>query len=119
TGRQSFFEHPSGPGPWPSAFRHAGGEIIFTLSNGLRGFLLVDADGRRVDKSPGEIVSDPKRPDRLVETGVSCLSCHVRGLLPKDDQVRAHVLKNRSSFAPADVDLVKALYPSSERLRRL
>jgi hypothetical protein len=119
TGRQSIFEHPLGPVPLPSAFRHAGGEIIFSLPNGLHGFLLVDADGRRVDKAPGEIVSDPKRPDRLVETGVSCLSCHVRGLLPKDDQVRAHVLKNRSSFAPEDVDLVKALYPSSERLRRL
>jgi mono/diheme cytochrome c family protein len=119
TGRQNIFEHPLGPVPLPNAFRHAGGEIIFGLPNGLHGYLLVDANGRRVDKAPGEIVSDPRRPDRLVETGVSCLSCHVRGLLPKDDQVRAHVLKNRTAFAPAELEMVKALYPSAERFRRL
>jgi hypothetical protein len=119
TGRQNIFERPLGPAPGPHGFRHAGGEIIFSLPNGLQGYLLVDGDGRRVDKAPGEIVSDPKRPDRLVENGLSCHSCHVRGLLPKDDQVRAHVLKNARAFAPRDRDAILALYAPPERLRRL
>jgi WD40 repeat protein/mono/diheme cytochrome c family protein len=119
TGRQNVFERPLGPAPGPHGFRHAGGEIIFHLPNGLQGYLLVDGDGRRVDKAPGDIVSDPKRPDRLVENGLSCLSCHVRGLLPKDDQVRASVQKNASAFAPRDRDAILALYAPPERLRRL
>ena len=100
----------SGRRPARVSFVHAGGEIIFHLPNGLQAYLLVDGAGRRIDKAPGDIVSDPKRPDRLVETGLSCISCHVSGILPKDDQVRAHVLKNAQAFAKGDRETVQALY---------
>ncbi len=119
TGRQNVFEHPLGPAAGTSAFAHAGGEVIFHLPNGLQAYLLVDGTGRRIDKAPGEIVSDPKRPDKLVENGLSCISCHVSGLLPKDDQVRAHVLKNARAFAKADRESVLALYPPAARMRTL
>ncbi len=119
TGRQNLFEYPLGPAPGPAGFKHAGGEIIFHLPNGLQAYLLVDADGRRVDKAPGEIVSDPKRPDRLVENGLSCIGCHVTGILPKDDQIREHVRKNPRAFASEVRDDVFALYPPARRLRAL
>ncbi len=118
-GRQNIFEHPLGPGAGSNAFQHAGGEIIFSLPNGLQGYLLVDGRGQRVDKAPGEIVSDPKRPDRLVENGLSCMSCHVRGMLPKDDQVRAHVSKNPGAFTADDRAAIKALYAPAVRLKTL
>jgi hypothetical protein len=119
TGRQSLFEHPLGPHTGETSFQHAGGEIIFHLPNGLHGFLLVDGAGRRIDKAPGEIVSDPKRPDQRVETGVSCMSCHVHGMIAKADQVRAHVEKNAKAFAPADRETVKALYLPLARMKAL
>jgi mono/diheme cytochrome c family protein len=118
TGRENIFEHPLGPQGNGNGFVHAGGEILFHLPNGLQGYLLVDGRGQRVDRAPGEIVSDPSRPDRLVENGVSCLGCHVRGLLPKDDQVRAHVRKNAHAFAPDDRDLILALYVRPARWRK-
>jgi mono/diheme cytochrome c family protein len=117
TGRQNLFEHPLGPGNGANAFAQAGGEIIFNLPNGLQGYMLVNGDGQRVDKAPGEIVSDPKRPDRLVEAGVSCMSCHVKGLHPKDDQVRAHVSKNANAFPAGDRAVVKALYVPTAKFR--
>jgi mono/diheme cytochrome c family protein len=119
TGRQNIFERPLGPAPGPSAFVAAGGEIIFHLPNGFQGYLLVDAVGRRLDKAPGEIVSDAKRPDRLVVNGLSCMSCHVRGLLSKDDRVRAHVLQNAGAFSRDDRAAILALYPPTARMRRL
>jgi WD40 repeat protein len=64
-GRQNIFEHPLGPGAGSNAFQQAGGEIIFNLPNGFQAYLLVDGRGQRVDKAPGEIVSDPKRPARF------------------------------------------------------
>src|SRR5262249_19062012 len=79
TGRQNLFEHPLGPAAGETSFAHAGGEMIFDLPNGLHAYLLADGLGRRVDKGPVEIVSDPKRPDQRVETGVSCMTCHARG----------------------------------------
>jgi WD40 repeat protein/mono/diheme cytochrome c family protein len=119
TDRQNLFEHPLGPTPGQNSFQHAGGEIIFSLPNGLHAYLLVDGVGRRVDRAPIEIVSDPKRPDRFVETGVSCFGCHVRGLIHKADQVRAHVEKNPTAFAPEDVAVIRNLYPSEAKFKAL
>jgi mono/diheme cytochrome c family protein len=111
TERRNVFDHPLGP-TGGGSFVPDGGEIIFNLPNGLQGYMLVDGSGRRIDRAPVEIVSDPKRPDRIVENGLSCMSCHFKGIIPKADQVRAHVLKNRISFTAADVASVKALYPT-------
>ncbi len=119
TGARNLFSHPLGPGDGDSAFHPDGGEIIFNLPNGLQGYMLVKADGGRLDKGPTAIVSDPKRPDRAVENGLSCMSCHARGLIDKADQVRDHVGKNARAFAPEDVDSVRALYPPREKFQEL
>jgi tetratricopeptide (TPR) repeat protein len=118
TGRQNLFAHPLGPGG-DGSFRHDGGEIIFSLPNGLQGYFLADGRGRRLDKGPTAIVSDPGRPDRAVENGLSCMLCHARGLIEKGDQVRAHVLRNPAAFARADVETVLALYPPAEKFTAL
>jgi WD40 repeat protein len=117
--RQNLFDHPLGPAPGQNSFVHAGGEIIFNLPNGLQGYMLVDGNGRRVDRAPVEIVSDPNRPDRFVESGLSCMSCHVRGIIPKADQVRVHVEMNPNAFSKTDTEIVKALYPPEAKLRGL
>src|SRR5262249_42566291 len=117
--RQNLFQRPLGPAPTPTGFTHAGGELIFNLPNGLQGYLLVNGDGQRIDKAPVDLLSDPRRPDRQVETGLSCMTCHVRGLLPKDDQVRAHVLKNPDAFAAADRTAILALYVPHARMKAL
>lgn len=117
--QQNLFEHPVGPQQGTNSFVHAGGEIIFSLPNGLQGYFVVDANGRRLDRAPIEIVSDPKRPDKLVETGISCMSCHVRGLHPKSDQIRAHVEKNPKAFGKDDVAIVKAIYPPEAKFKAL
>jgi len=119
TDRQNLFDHPLGPEPGQNSFEHAGGEIIFNLPNGLQAYMLVDGTGRRLDRAPVEIVSDAKRPDRLVEAGVSCMSCHAEGILFKADQVRAHVDKNPNAFSREDSAAVRALYPPEERFRKV
>ncbi|OAI51804.1 hypothetical protein AYO44_04870 [Planctomycetaceae bacterium SCGC AG-212-F19] len=119
TERQNLFRHPLGPPPASNAFVHAGGEMIFHLPNGLHGFLLADRNGRRIDRAPVEIVSDPQRPDKAVESGLSCMSCHAAGIIPKADQVRAHVLKNLPAFTKEDVETIKGLYPTDAKLRAL
>ena len=96
--RKSLFEFPLGPGDSVDNFQHDGGEIIFRLPNGLLGFMLVDALGRRIDKGPAAIVSDPRQPDRAVVNGVSCMSCHYGGFIPKQDEIRAHVIANKRAF---------------------
>jgi len=114
-GAQNLFQHPMGPGG-TDGFRHDGGEIIFSLPNGLQGYLLVDKNGKRIDKGPTEIVSDPRRPDKLVTNGVSCMSCHYTGTITKADEIRPFVEANRKSFK--DVDSILAVYPDKFTLDR-
>ena len=110
-GRQNLFEHPLGPGKADNLFKHDGGEIIFNLPNGLQAYFLTDGEGKRIDKGPINVVSDPKQSDRSVVNGVSCMSCHNQGMIVKADQVRAHVEKNPEGFTKAEADSIKALYP--------
>jgi mono/diheme cytochrome c family protein len=117
--RQNLFACPLGPGTEKNQFKHDGGELIFSLPNGLQAYMLVNGEGRRILKGPTEIVSDPKRPDRAVENGLSCMSCHVKGILPKDDQIRAHADKNPDSFGEKELESIRALYPPKERFQSL
>ena len=117
TGPQNLFARPLGP-TGPNAFQHAGGEIIFNLPNGLQAYLLIDAKGNRIDKGPTEIVRDTKRPDGAVVNGLSCMSCHTKGMIFKDDQVRLVVLGNEAF--PAEVrNKVQRLYPPKKKFHRL
>ena len=117
--RRNLFAFPLGPGLGEAGFRHAGGEVIFNLPNGLQAYMLVDANNQRINKGPTEIVSDPKRPDRAVEAGLSCMHCHATGILPKDDQLREHVLKNPKAFRRRDRESVEALHPPAKTMRAL
>src|SRR5205823_308564 len=94
-----------------------GGEMIFHLPNGLQAYMLVDAKGKRIDKGPTEIVADPRRPDQRVETGISCMSCHARGLLFKADQLRGHVEKNAAVFGKQVADTIRATHPRKGRFQ--
>ncbi len=114
TGRQNLFRYPMGPDSASDSFIHDGGEIIFTLPNGLQGYLLVDGHGERIDQGPVSIVTDPRRQDRTVTNGVSCMSCHYAGVIPKRDEVGPAIKKNRRAFE--DADDILALYQEPERL---
>jgi hypothetical protein len=116
-GPRNLFANPLGPGQKVGVPDADGGEIIFILPNGLHAFMLVDAKGRRLDKAPLAIVSDTRRPDRAVENGVSCMSCHARGLIAKSDQVRAHVERNSNAFSATEVEATRVLYPPEATLR--
>jgi WD40 repeat protein/mono/diheme cytochrome c family protein len=116
TGKQNLFAYPLGP-EGKNAFVHAGGEIIFTLPNGLLGFMLTDHAGRRIDKGPTEIVSDLQRPDRAVVNGISCMSCHYGGPIPKADEVRDVVLANRKAFEESD--RILAMYAGTEAISKI
>jgi mono/diheme cytochrome c family protein len=117
TGRQNLFEHPLGPGTSGDSFQHDGGELIFSLPNGLQGYMLVDGAGRRIDQGPTNIVSDPKQADRTVTNGVSCMSCHYAGVIPKLDEVGPVVRANPKAFANS-ADIL-ALYRKPEELNRV
>jgi hypothetical protein len=122
--RQSLFLFPLGPqqafGDFSIdfGFVHNGGEIIFSLPNGLQGYYLTDARGNRLDKGPTNIVQDPARRDQAVTDGISCMSCHDKGMQLKEDQVRDYVLGNLA--LPKDArDIIEEVFPVKEDMNKL
>lgn len=112
---KNLFAYPLGPSKDASSFQHDGGEIIFSLPNGLQGYLLTDGTGIRIDKGPTSIVRDDRQPDRSVVNGVSCMSCHAQGMIEKADQVREHVERNPGGFSKDVAATIRALYPPRDK----
>lgn len=124
--RKSLFQFPLGP---PGAFgalsdrfgfNQDGGEIIFNLPNGFHGYYLTDGRGNRLDVGPTRIVRDPSQRDSAVTPGISCMSCHDKGIKFNDrrpgqplDQTRDFI--DRSGTYPSEVkELVDAIFPRGE-----
>jgi len=114
TGRRNIFKYPLGPGDDPGMFDHDGGEIIFALPNGCHAYLLVDGDGQRIDEGPIEVVRDRSPLGPTVINGVSCMSCHYAGTIPKADNVRQAIESANDQFS--DRDSILALYARPELL---
>ena len=111
---QSLFEHPLGPSG-KDAFKHDGGETIYSLPNGFQAYYLNKANGEELDKGPTEIVQDPSRRDLQVTNGISCMGCHEYGMKFAKDEIRAAVLAGRD-FDKATRENVDALYPPVEKM---
>lgn len=114
---QSLFVRPTGPGG-ADGFKHDGGESIFSLPNGFQAYYLNTEKGNRIDKGPTEIVLDDSQLDRAVTNGISCMGCHNQGIRRAVDDIRKHVLADRT-FSKDIRDKVEGLYPSTEEMNRI
>jgi len=108
---QNLFEFLLLDAPSGKDFDFQASEMIYSLPNGLQGFILFNADGIRQDAAPLNIVIDnisPFSPE--IQSSISCYRCHSIGLIPADDEIAAHVRENAAQFDPQDVDVVRQLY---------
>ncbi|MDO9418600.1 c-type cytochrome [Pararhizobium sp.] len=99
-------------------FEHDGGEMIFSLPNGLQGYYLSTAEGKQLDVGPTAIVSFRKRP---IGKGVevinarSCFDCHANGILSKRDQLREFI-ETSVLFSKDQQDVLLSMYVPQEEL---
>lgn len=102
-------------------FRQDGGEILYSLPNGLQAYLLVDGQGKRLDKGPFEVVQDSKHPRGTIINGVSCMACHSTGIQSlargKKDEVAA--MAEGLGLAEGERQLVDSLYGRQSDLDEL
>jgi serine/threonine-protein kinase len=102
----------------PLDFVWGSSEVLFSLPNGLYGFMVVDAQGKRLDKAPNSAVLDPSSGDLALENGLSCINCHAEaGILSRSDKVRAAALL--AEVDPALLDKVLAVYPEKAQFDML
>jgi mono/diheme cytochrome c family protein len=109
---ESIFEDPFG-------FAEGGTEAIFTLPNGMFGYIIADENSAIVEDS--DILLDSSQNNFRAITSVSCSGCHQLGLIPVVDEVREGALALRiSSDLDADeVEQLNAVYPEADEFARI
>jgi mono/diheme cytochrome c family protein len=124
-GRQLLTKFPDGPEWLPGgnasqteSFEHDGGEMIFSLANGLQGYYLSTADGDRLLVGPTNIVSFRNKPiGRGIEilNARSCFDCHENGIIRKNDELRDHI-KVSNSFDLEQQKVLLEMYLESPEM---
>ena len=118
-GDQDVLANPLGPAArdqqnFQNTFRNVSGEVIFSLPNGLQGFMIVDGAGRRIDEVSTRVARDPHRRDGIVRSAISCMGCHggpgvVR---PRDtDEVARYADTHIAEFLGRELDEISSTYP--------
>lgn len=100
----------------PIDFVAAGGEMIFTLPNGLQGYMLADGDGDILREGPVNIVTDPGQRDQVVRVGISCMACHNNGIISRRDEFLDfyNSTNNKNLFAEEEHERIKNLFGDPE-----
>jgi mono/diheme cytochrome c family protein len=100
-------------------FAEGGTEAIFTLENGLFGFIIADADGNIVEDS--DILLDTNQNNFRAVTAVSCSNCHAQGLIPVVDEVREIALANARTIGlnADEVEQLRNVYPTAAEFARI
>ncbi|HTV20026.1 MAG TPA: hypothetical protein VMG12_15185 [Polyangiaceae bacterium] len=93
----------------PFSFNQGGTEAIFSLPNGLLGYLIADENDNIVPES--DLLLDTFQADFVARTSVSCSNCHQQGFNMVTDEVRPFVLANRRAIGNRDdVEAVEEIY---------
>ncbi len=125
--RQSLTLYPDGPegmshtATQTEAFEHDGGEMIFSLPNGLQGYYLSTNKGERLLVGPASIVSFRTKAIGKgveIENARSCFDCHANGLIAKSDQMR-DIIKASKRFSPEESDILADFYIDNEQLSEI
>lgn len=108
---ESIFEDPFG-------FAAGGTEVIFTLPNGMLGYIIADEDDNIVEDS--DILLDTNQNNFRAVTAVSCSNCHASGFIPVVDEVKDISLRNARSIGlnRDEIEQLEAIYVSPQQFAR-
>ena len=118
-GNQHLESHPLGPvtafgniNGGKHVYSHDGGEVIFSLPNGLHAYMLFTSAGVLLDEGPINIVRDKKRI--VVLNGLSCMDCHRMGMLAKADKIREAIDQNSAQFTDEELKILSRYYRADQ-----
>jgi hypothetical protein len=98
----------------PFGFQAGGTEAIFTLPNGMLGFIIADENDNIVEDS--DILLDTNQNNFRAVTSVSCANCHATGLIPVVDEVGPFAVDNARTLRlnRDEVEQLQEIYVSPE-----
>ncbi|MCF8484819.1 MAG: c-type cytochrome [Rhodobacteraceae bacterium] len=125
SGTQSLLLHPDGPAEldtlssYTEPFEHDGGEMIFSLANGMQGYYLSTAQGERLLVGPTSIVSYRNKPIGKgveIENARSCFDCHENAIISKTDELRKFI-ESSNRFDRDQRDAMLGMYVPADEMQ--
>lgn len=98
------------------AFDHDGGEITWSLPNGMQAYMLVNAKGSRIDSGPVDVVFDRSAVlgTPTIINGISCMYCHRHGMISDfRDEIR-----EADTLGALSLDHVRKIFPPHEAMQK-
>jgi hypothetical protein len=108
---------PKGTNGKSLEFNHDGGEVIYSLPNGMFGYYLINAKGDLLDKGPINVVRQNSAPPEFslaITNGMSCMSCHNAGLLKQADSILTGIGQNKQLLTQTDLSRINKVYNPNE-----
>ncbi|MFO1004662.1 MAG: c-type cytochrome domain-containing protein [Planctomycetaceae bacterium] len=99
------------------AFDHDGGEVIWSLPNGMQAYMLVKGTGERIDAGPIEVVFDRSAilGTPSIINGISCMYCHREGMISEfRDEIRLS-----EALGGLPQEHIKKIFPPHEEMQKL
>ena len=119
-GKEDVFANPLGPAAvdkqgFVHTFSNDAGEVIFTMPNGMQGYMLVNGAGQKISVADTAIVRDIRRRDGVVANGISCFGCHAPdGMIRpvSTNQMQNFIQGHVADFSNKEFNEISALYPA-------
>jgi serine/threonine-protein kinase len=103
----------------PVDYEWAGGQVIFTLPNGMAGYAIMGANGASLNELTS-CSGSPECTEPRALNSVTCRGCHGRGLLEVVDDVGAFADSNPTLYEAQTLSRVRAQYlPTGEIMQVL
>lgn len=109
--REAFPEHQH-------VFEGDGGEMIFSLPNGMQGYYLTDGPGAYIPDGPTSVVffkGESPVSGATISNGTACMTCHLNGPIEAFDQIKASVESQGADRVT--LEAVRELYVDEKTLR--
>jgi len=100
----------------PDTRKADGGEMIWSLPNGMQAYFVADSAGSRITAAPTNIVVDKHASDKIVRNGLGCIRCHGNGIQTFEDVVRPAIKELQANPPDFDRGQVLDLYATTAEM---
>ena len=115
-------QRPLGPAeafpPHQEVFEGDGGEVIFTLPNGMQGYYLTDGPGDFIPDGPTSVVffkGESPVSGATISNGSACMTCHINGPIEGYDQIKEAV--EAQGTDRITLEITREIYAEDDALR--
>ena len=86
--------------------------------NGQQAYYISDVDGTYLEEAPVDVVFDHNADAAVVQNAISCVRCHSKGVIPKNDEI-LDAVTDYTIYTEEEEETVRGWFTPNEELTEL